>query len=73
MSITKRKKRSQSRQLHIIMSSVCSEEQIDEWDLKSSEILVDIDRVGRTPTSNFQTTLKNKISKLASDIAKDIS
>lgn len=73
MSITKRKKRSQSRQLHIIMSSVCSEEQIDEWDLKSSEILVDIDRVGRTPKSNFQTTFKNKISKLASDIAKDIS
>jgi len=59
----KRKKYSQSRQLHIIMSSVCSEEQIDEWDLKSSDILVDIDKVGRTPESKFQTEYKNKFSK----------
>jgi len=69
MSITKRKKRSQSRQLHIIMSSVCSEEQIDEWDLKSSEILVDIDRLGRTPQSNFKTTFKNKVNKLANEMS----
>lgn len=58
-SISKTKKRSQSRQMHIILSSVCSEE-IDEWDLKSSEILVDIDRVGRTPNSNCLTEYKHK-------------
>jgi len=45
------------------MSSVCSEEQIDEWDLKSSDILVDIDKVGRTPESKFQTEYKNKFRK----------